>query len=33
MTERELLDWAWFKIDGNTEHEEQILKIALCDRY
>lgn len=33
MTEREILDWAFYNIDGNSYHEEKILKIALCDSY
>ena len=33
MTEKEILAWAFYKIDGNSYHEEQILKIALCDSY
>ena len=33
MTEKEILDWAFYKVDGNSYHEGQILKIALCDSY
>lgn len=33
MNEKEILDWAFYKIDGNSYHEGQILKIALCDKY
>ena len=33
MTEKEILDWAFYKVDGDPYHEQQILKIALCDSY
>ena len=33
MTENEILDWAWRKIEGDPYHEQKILKIALCDSY
>ena len=33
MTEKEILDWAWYKIDGNPYHEQQILKIGLSDNF
>lgn len=33
MTEKEILDWAFYKIDGDSYHEKQILKIALCQSY
>ena len=33
MTEQEILDWAWYKIEGNTYHEQKILKIGLCESY
>ena len=33
MNEKELLEWAFYKIDGNNENEQQILKIALCQSY
>ena len=30
MTEKELLDWCFYNVDGYTQKEWDILKIALC---
>lgn len=33
MSEKELLDWCFYNVDGYPQKEWDILKIALCQKY